>query len=336
MPEGDPPKYTSTTLVVLIPVYNAMPYLNEALQSLLDQSFVDADFLFVDDRSTDGSAELIDSCEDPRVHLVRRKENGGIVHALNTGIDLVAHKYVGRMDADDISFKHRFLRQIEHLEAHPEIDVLGCHTTNFGVESPTWKHPLEHDRIKASFLFGNAYPHPTIVARSKVFEMEKYRDEVVYMEDYDLWLRVVQKFQMASLPDQLYGYRRHEDAVTVSSKGTRHERLQEMIKIPMSWLGLDPSKEELCLLSGDLNALQGGVANHLHTYHDLLRNIRKANEEKRVFQSHALENVLQEKWNRFFYLMNSAKAKDVIEYWRISKGLKLGQLRYFMATRLRR
>jgi glycosyltransferase involved in cell wall biosynthesis len=106
-------------------VYNERPYLGEAVQSVIDQTFTDFEFIITNDGSTDGSKEVLERFEqsDDRICLVHRK-NRGLIASLNRGLDMARGKYVARMDGDDISRPERFERQVSFLERNPEIGIL--------------------------------------------------------------------------------------------------------------------------------------------------------------------------------------------------------------------
>ena len=113
-------------LTVLMPVYNAEKYLKPALESILNQTYKDFEFLIIDDGSTDKSLEIIKSYNDSRIRLIGHEQNQKLIATLNEGIKLAQGEYIARMDADDISAPERLQKQMEFLEKHPATVVLGC------------------------------------------------------------------------------------------------------------------------------------------------------------------------------------------------------------------
>ena len=113
-----------TRLTVALPVYNGMPYLVPAVESILSQTLQDFRFLIIDDGSIDGSADYLDSLDDPRVTVIHQ-ENRGLGATLNRAIELCDTEYLARMDADDVSHPDRLERQLLHMESHPDIGLLG-------------------------------------------------------------------------------------------------------------------------------------------------------------------------------------------------------------------
>lgn len=110
---------------VVMPAYNAEKYIGEAIESILNQTFKDFEFIIINDGSVDHTKEIIREYNDPRIVLLENDKNRGIVLSLNKGLDAATGKYIARMDADDIALKNRFERQVEYLDEHKDIGVLG-------------------------------------------------------------------------------------------------------------------------------------------------------------------------------------------------------------------
>ena len=207
---GDP------LISVLMPVYNCEAYLAEAVRSVLGQTFGDFELIIVDDGSTDGSPELLRGFanRDARVRLVSRP-NTGITRALNEMIALSRGRYLARMDADDISVPHRFARQVEYLDAHPECVVVGSRVMlmdPYGSPVAATGHALTHEEIDHELLTrsGWALVHPSVMMRKDaVAAAGGYDERWKHCEDHDLFLRLAEAGKVANLPDVLLWYRRH-------------------------------------------------------------------------------------------------------------------------------
>lgn len=206
---------------VVMSVYNGERFLREAVESILDQSFLEFEFIIINDGSTDFTAEMLDSYQknDPRVH-VYHQENRGLVESLNRGCGLAQGSYIARMDADDISVKNRLMWQVDFMEKHPEVGVLGgaaeiIDTT--GNSLRTAANPIEDHEIRYALLDDCPVWHPTVLMRKDVFvSVGGYRKVVFGAEDYDLWLRIADHYQLANLEAVLLHYRLHPYQVTVS------------------------------------------------------------------------------------------------------------------------
>lgn len=201
---------------ILMPVYNAEPYLSEAIQSMLNQTYVDFELIILDDCSTDRSAEVVQTFSDARIVYHRNEVNSGLANNLNTGLKLATGKYIARMDGDDISLPHRLQTQVDFLESHPDIDLCSCAMQMFGADNQLWIRDRDPEQVKITMMFYSAVLHASSVFRRDVFEKNNlyYKQETFPAEDYDLWARAAFFFRMVNLPDVMYLYRMHRTQVT--------------------------------------------------------------------------------------------------------------------------
>ena len=193
-------------ITVLMPVYNGESYLREAIESILNQTFPDYEFLVVNDGSTDSSPEIVKeyAVEDARIRLIDNRLEKGIVGALNTGLNEAKGDYVARMDADDISLPHRLAEQVRFMDDHPEVGVCGTwmSTIEDGGSRLWFSFPADHERIKIGLLFYTPLAHPTVMIRRAYFEKYglRYEECFEHAEDYELWTRCVDLFLCAIFP----------------------------------------------------------------------------------------------------------------------------------------
>jgi hypothetical protein len=206
---------------VVMSVLNGEKFLPEAVDSILKQSFRDFEFIVIDDGSTDSSGAILESYQkkDPRVR-VYHQENRGLVESLNRGCAMARGKYLARMDADDIAIKERLMLQVRFMEEHPEVAVLGGAVEvidSTGRWLDTSVNPSGDSQLKLDALRGNCpFWHSTVLMRKDVFvSVGGYRKVVVDCEDYDLWLRISDRYQLANLKEVLTKYRLHPDQVTL-------------------------------------------------------------------------------------------------------------------------
>ena len=123
---------------ILMPVYNTAPYLREAMDSMLAQTFTDFELIVLDDCSPDNAQEILDTYTDPRIVRYRGERNVGLANVLNVGMEMARGKYIARMDSDDISLPDRLKVQVEYLESHPDIDLCSCAMQLFGAREGLW------------------------------------------------------------------------------------------------------------------------------------------------------------------------------------------------------
>jgi glycosyltransferase involved in cell wall biosynthesis len=115
----------SPKVTVLMSVYNGEEHLREAIDSILNQTYKNFEFLIIDDGSTDGSVNIIRSYLDPRIRLIKNKKNIGITRSLNKGLKLARGEYIARMDDDDIAFPERLEKQVRFLNEHVNVGLVG-------------------------------------------------------------------------------------------------------------------------------------------------------------------------------------------------------------------
>lgn len=210
------------TISVIMPVFNSSLYLKDAVDSILNQTFVDFELIIIDDGSTDDSLKLIKSFNDPRILVVESSENKGIVEVLNLGIAMSKGKYIARMDSDDISYKNRLAVQYEFMEANPEILMCGSFYKILGTDNIV-KFPTTSEEIKVQLLFRNTFGHSTVMFRSSVIiDMDlKYVDDFKYAEDYELWSRFAKHGKLANIPCDLIEYRIHPAQISTNKETTQ-------------------------------------------------------------------------------------------------------------------
>lgn len=200
---------------VLMPVYNCALYIKEAVDSILNQTFDDFEFLIIDDGSSDDTIRIIKSYVDSRIKLIEKVENSGISNSLNLGLSIAKGKYIARMDGDDISLPERFEKQVAFLDSNHDIILCGSWLRVIDSDRVI-KVPENHEKIKLALLKGNCIIHPSVMMR------KQFLDEfsVVYnvskepAEDYDLWVRLILIGKLYNIQEVLLNYRIHSFSVS--------------------------------------------------------------------------------------------------------------------------
>jgi len=230
---------------VLMPVYNGETHLKEAIDSILNQTFADFEFLIINDGSTDRSEEIILSYEDERIRYIANEVNLGLVKTLNKGLDLASRKYVARMDADDIAMPHRFEKQIDFMENNPEIVASGSNIIKFygDVNGKTNKSNVKLDNkyLKIQSLFFTAFWHPTMILRSQMLKDNnlRYRSGYTHVEDKAIWIDISNQGAMGNLKEPLLYYRVHSDQVSTKFFPEQHQRSMDLTREALQNLGMD-------------------------------------------------------------------------------------------------
>lgn len=201
---------------VLMAAYNAMPYLPAAVESILEQTMTDFEFVIVDDGSTDKTPDYLASIEDARVRVITQA-NGGLAVALNHGLSHCRGESIARMDADDLSLPERLARQVEYLDNHPEIGCVGSQISHFGDVrvGGCLKLPTTHEEIRRALEEGrHAIVHASVMMRAElVKDIGGYWPLRLVSEDHDLFLRLSEKSRIVTISPVLYHVRVHRGSL---------------------------------------------------------------------------------------------------------------------------
>ena len=202
-------------VTVVMATYNAMPYLPESVESILNQTFNDFQFVIVNDGSTDTSAQYLDSLDDPRLTIIHQ-ENQGQQAAANRAIELVDTEYIARMDGDDVAELDRLEKQVAFLDEHPEVGLVGTQfryrgERGIGAQSEL---VLRHDDIYHELINNrHAFCNTTSVFRTKLFDEIGGYWEYNISEDWDFFLRAAEHMKLANLPKPLIQFRLHTGSI---------------------------------------------------------------------------------------------------------------------------
>lgn len=227
---------------VILPTYNAEKYLQEAIDSLLAQTFQDFEILIVDDGSKDRTLQILKTYDDPRIKIFQGPQKG-ISAALNMGLDLAQGMYVARMDADDISLPRRFEKQVAFMDEHPNIGICGTDIEAFeDSKSNVWNYFPDVADTKTMLLFGCALAHPTVMIRLSIFKEFNLRYDESYFgsEDFELWNRAMEFTDVCSIPEVLVRYRLHKaQASALQLENDRKRTGLIVIRGMKNYLGID-------------------------------------------------------------------------------------------------
>jgi glycosyltransferase involved in cell wall biosynthesis len=208
---------------VVMSVYNGERFLAEAIDSVLDQSFADFEFLIVDDGSSDGSTGIIAEYarQDARIRPILR-ENRGLIASLNEMLEEARAPIIARMDADDACLPKRFARQKAFLDANPDHGFVGTWSEEFDeygndLADMGPDQPVTHEELLAAIDAGEQLLcHPTAMFRRDIVRsVGGYHAAFRHCDDFDLWLRLANVTRLGNIPERLLRYRRHSGQVTL-------------------------------------------------------------------------------------------------------------------------
>ena len=208
---------------VLMPSFNAAPYVAEAIESILGQTYRDFEFLILDDGSSDGTLDICRhfAARDERIRLIEG-EHHGHTWWLNHGLELARGEFIALMDADDVSMPSRLAMQADFLDRHPSCVAVGCDLITIDSDGDavgTVRHQTAHDAIVNAIVAGGlgVVVHAAVMMRREALRsIDGYRVETEPAEDLDLWLRLARVGELANLPELLFKVRQHIASVCFS------------------------------------------------------------------------------------------------------------------------
>lgn len=203
---------------VLMSVYNGQRYLKDAIESILNQTIEEFEFIIVNDGSMDRTCEILEHYEkiDRRVRIVHNDKNIGLTKSLNKALWFARGEYVARMDADDISEPERLRSQIELLKSDKSIGCVGCDAFVIDEEGRTIKTVVLPKRNLSGYLRKrNCFVHGSLVFPMKVLqELGGYNEHMLFVQDYELVLRISQAYELATVRAFLYRLRKSRKSIS--------------------------------------------------------------------------------------------------------------------------
>lgn len=296
---------------IVMPVYNGEKFISESIDSVLDQTFTDWELIIVNEfGSNKETTEIIHRYEkkDSRIKVIQNEQRLRIAESLNVGMRNAAGEYIARMDSDDRAGKMRIQKQVEYLDSHPEIGIIGIHPTVFGDANWDWNTEYDSDTIFADSLFFLPFLHPTVMFRKNVIEKNgiEYNKEYFYTEDYDFFERILHVTKASNIDDKsLFFYRIHGEAATFAGGNTGIEIYKEVMARTFERLNLVFNKSELsllCIHEGCKKCQGKELYNRIEKLDLLLKDIFIGNITKKMYRQESLFNTLHKRW---IHLWNS-------------------------------
>lgn len=285
---------------VVMPVYNGEKYLREAIDSIINQTFTDWEFIIVNEYGssqavTDILAEY--AARDLRIKVIQNAERLGIAESLNVGLRVTAGEYIARMDGDDISVPERLQQQVEYLDAHTEIDLCGSYISDLSGNKLDWDLEEDCNQIDTDIIFFSPCVHPTIMFRKSLLRKYSIEYDASYSasEDYDFFEKVCCVGKIANLPQTLLCYRLRDDNATEKNRIVGADLYKRVMSRSLARLGLNFSEKDLSLLSPHecMKTAQGReILTRLVRLDQLLKRVLLANKKTNVFSQRHLSHTL--------------------------------------------
>jgi len=254
-------KINEPSISVIMPCYNCEKYVEKALKSILDQVFVDFEFIIINDGSSDRSNDIIRKyLYDNRIKYISLDQNRGNYSARNIGMRLAKGKYIAVMDADDIAEKGRLLIQYEYLEKYKRVGCVGTQANSINEKDELFTRlnkPTDPDCLRLFLLKDNFTLHPSLMFRNDLIKKNGilYNEDLIYAADYDLVVRLSRVSKIVNIPDRLMNYRFHSSQIS-SLKADRQKMFADTVRLnQIDQFHIPMSEDEInvyqSLMSGD-------------------------------------------------------------------------------------
>lgn len=288
-----------------MPVYNGEAYLREAIDSIIEQTFTDWEFIIVNEYgSNDAATAILNEYEkkDSRIRVIQNTQRLRIAESLNVGLRAATGEYIARMDGDDICGKRRFEAQLAFLDSHPDIDICGIEVSMFGENTWDWNVYCGSEYLHCACLFYTPFVHPTIMMRRSSLQKYslEYDKRFIYTEDFDFFVRASENLKFENIKDRsLYHYRFLSDNATNvgGDRGLAFQR--EVMARTFTRYGLEFTADEILLLSPNTSRAITDVHDalmYLESLDLLLKRVFLTKELQEKFGLSLLFRVLHRRW----------------------------------------
>lgn len=281
---------------VVMPTYNTdVPLLREAVDSILNQTIRDFEFIIIDDGSTTDAKEYLNELTDPRIRIIRNETNRGITKSLNIGFRAARGKYIARMDSDDISLPERFEKQLAFMENNPDVIVCGSKAIDAGKKPSPSKNVIEDmENYRVRLLFTNPGPvHPTaFFDRAKLIQHHiEYDERLTYAQDYGMWVTVSKYGRVCILPDILVCRQKHPNQISIAhrEKQIACDKMTQRILLTQLLDEVTEAELDFHYYASSGFCPEAVISRQVAEWYDRLL---RANKEKKIYNQRKLEGYI--------------------------------------------
>ncbi|MBK5721482.1 glycosyltransferase [Dysgonomonas sp. Marseille-P4677] len=292
---------------VLMPCYNVEKYVEESMNSILNQTYANLQIIAINDCSTDDTGKILERLakKDTRISIVENEENLKLIRTLNKGITFCEGEFIARMDADDISLPTRIEKEVDFLLNNPDHDIVSTLFYAFRSDRPNKRYfhhsPLHDNELRGYMLFKSGICHPAVMIRKRVFtELNlKFEEEYLHVEDYALWSKAIYKTKVANINEPLLLYRVHESQVSTIHEDLQTENKKKVFKIHCSHLGLPVDDDSIDVYSSVAESVPlYSSFKYLDKCESLMCSLMRINKDHSFCDAKYLEYMLSIHWLR--------------------------------------
>lgn len=286
-------------ITIFMAVYNGHKYIADAIKSVLNQSFDNFELLIINDGSTDNSVQIINQFTDERIRLIHHEQNKGLFHTRNRGINESRGIYFATLDCDDIATTNRLKWQVDFFKRHPDYAVCGGQgkiinedSKVIGAIQAPYGSP---EFIRALSLFYNPFINSATMIRKSVLEEFSFNPDYEAAEDYDLFQRIMDKYQTANLKKNLVYYRMHTDNISEKKQSHLIDGGYKIITRQLERMGANACRENLdrhyCFISRKFSETAS-----LQIFEDWLLQLDRLNTAGNYYQPDDFRKALFDQW----------------------------------------
>lgn len=304
---------TQPLVSVLMPLYNGKKYVQEAVESILGQTYENIRLIILNDGSTDASESIVLQFKDKRVRYEKNTKNKGIVKTRNQLLELAEGKYWAIMDCDDVAAPERIAKQVAYLERNPKSAFCGSWARKIDEEGQCigkMQPPVAYENIRINQLFQSSFIQSSVMLRAGVMKGICYSESFPVAEDFDLWERLLQKGEAYNIPEYLLQYRWYRKNTSMTQKNLMQERRNAILERQLSLLGNFPGNEIAYIAQlGSLEA--NGKGRFFKDIKQTLKKIQRLNTPKRQYPKVNMAAMLAYRW--VFYCMAQKQYRYLIQ-----------------------
>lgn len=303
---------------VVLPVYNVAKFIQQTIESVLQQSFQDFELLVLDDCSTDDTVERIRTFTDSRVKLIVNPQNLGRAGTDNAALSFVRGRYIAKMDGDDLCHPERLARQVAYLDSHSNVNVVGSWMQNFGASTYLNRYPATPEAAQVMTLFTLPIGNPSVMMRAHLFRDDGlfYNAVLRQTEDYDFFARYIHKLRVITLPEALIQYRVPPDTSKTAILTERATVADEVRSRLLCEWGISCTPRELQVHNtiAMMNRPLGDIC--LEEVELWLSKLIQYNDDQPLFEPASLRYGLGERWFEVCYTHPQPRLRSVLQYGR--------------------
>ena len=278
---------------VIMSTYNDSKYIRNSIESILNQTYKDFEFIIIDDASADDTVDIIKGFDDKRIKLIVNEQNQGLTKNLNKALRIVSGQYVARMDGDDISYLNRLEKQVEYMDKHSDVYLLGTAIRNIGASDLYWKLPDDSEELRIRMLLHPVFAHPSFMFRKELIDEGIMYDETFRTaQDYDFAKRVSQKHKIGRLQEVLLNYRVHEKQISRTSNKNQVDNAARIRSSLLEELEITLTGEQQQIYDDWVSEkVLNGAESYKRAY-ELIDIICEHNDKLKIYDQHKLDVVL--------------------------------------------